>query len=140
MTVMVPIIVLDGGEFPLGGDILTIGLALHHLLLAALFHHLSFLIEFLKLFIALLHEVGLGRLLGQLSPLEFLGSLLLQPELVLALIVHALLVLLLALELLVKHLLHVLLLVSDHLFFAAADKLEARPCLDRLVHAVVEIG
>ena len=136
---MVPIIVRDRGELPFCGDIFTLGLALQHLLLAAFFNHLSFLIEFLELFVALSHEVGLCCLLGLPCPLESLSSLLLLPKLVLALLIHALLVLLLAFEFLVEHLLHVLLLACDHLFFAAADELKARPCLSRSVKAVAEI-
>ena len=139
VTMVIPIIVGDRGELPFGGDVFTVCLALQHLLLAALFDHLSFPIEFLELFVALFHEVGFCRLLGQPSSLEFLSSLLLLPKLVLALLIHALLVFLLALELLIEHLLDVLLLVGDHLFFAAADELKACPCLLRPVNAVAEI-
>ena len=139
MTNMVPIIVRYRGELPFCGDVFTLGLALQHLLLAALFNHLSFLIEFLELFVALSHEVGLCCLLCLPCPLESLSSLLLLPKLVLAFLIHPLLVLLLTFEFLVEHLLHVLLLACDHLFFAAADELKARSCLSRSVKAVAEI-
>ena len=69
VTNMVPIIVRDRGKLPFCGDVFTLGLALQHLLLAAFFNHLSFLIEFLELFVALSHEVGLCCLLGLPCPL-----------------------------------------------------------------------